>query len=99
MKGENILSNKDLMPLAPKERTWQASNFASIRTGHIHNTPDCTKVGGFIPIGLSPWQILGIIAAASLVLCITLALKWRCLGEIRRSFSRIDQIFFRHLRG
>jgi NCS1 family nucleobase:cation symporter-1 len=36
--------------------------------GCIHNIPTYATVGGMIAIGLSPWQVLGIIAVASLIL-------------------------------
>lgn len=75
MNKENELSNKDLLPLEPQERTWKAVNFASIWMGCIHNIPTYATVGGLISIGLSPWQVLGIIAVASLVLYAALALN------------------------
>lgn len=73
--SENMLSNKDLLPLQPEERNWKAVNFASIWMGCIHNIPTYATVGGLISIGLSPWQVLGIIAVASLVLYAALALN------------------------
>ncbi|WP_177233379.1 cytosine permease, partial [Bacillus licheniformis] len=69
------LSNSDLQPLKPEERTWKAVNFASIWMGCIHNIPTYATVGGLIAIGLSPWQVLGIIAVASIVLYAALALN------------------------
>ncbi|TWM92166.1 putative allantoin permease [Bacillus licheniformis] len=43
--------------------------------GCIHNIPTYATVGGLIAIGLSPWQVLGIIAVASIVLYAALALN------------------------
>lgn len=43
--SENMLSNKDLLPLQPEERNWKAVNFASIWMGCIHNIPTYATVG------------------------------------------------------
>lgn len=75
IRGDHILMNKDVLPLKPEERNWKAVNFALIWMGCIHNIPTYATVGGLISIGLSPWQVLGIIATASLVLYIALALN------------------------
>ncbi|WP_252606831.1 NCS1 family nucleobase:cation symporter-1 [Bacillus paralicheniformis] len=75
VQTDRTLSNSDLQPLKPEERTWKAVNFASIWMGCIHNIPTYATVGGLIAIGLSPWQVLGIIAVASIVLYAALALN------------------------
>jgi NCS1 family nucleobase:cation symporter-1 len=69
------LSNEDLLPVKPEERTWKAFNFASIWMGCIHNIPTYATVGGLIAIGMSPWQVLAVILVASLILYAALSLN------------------------
>ncbi|MGM9985946.1 MAG: NCS1 family nucleobase:cation symporter-1 [Bacillaceae bacterium] len=68
------LSNKDLLPVEKKDRTWKTFNFAAIWMGCLHNIPTYATVGGLIAIGLSPWQVLSIIIVASLILFVALSL-------------------------
>lgn len=69
------LINEDLAPVDPKERNWNAMNFASIWMGCIHNIPTYATVGGLIALGMSPWQVLAAILVASLILYGALALN------------------------
>lgn len=67
-EGANSLTNDDLKPVTQEERTWKTVNYATLWMGIIHNIPTYATVGGLIAIGLSPWQTLGIIITAPLIL-------------------------------
>ena len=67
-EGASSLTNDDLKPVTKEERTWKTVNYATLWMGIIHNIPTYATVGGLIAIGLSPWQTLGIIITASLIL-------------------------------
>ncbi|MGA9175014.1 MAG: cytosine permease, partial [Thermoactinomyces sp.] len=73
LKFSPVLSNEDLLPVDKANRNWKAVNFASIWMGCIHNIPTYATVGGLITVGLSPWQVLGVIVVASLILYAALA--------------------------
>ncbi|OCA82042.1 NCS1 family nucleobase:cation symporter-1 [Pseudobacillus wudalianchiensis] len=69
------LSNRDLLPVPPTERTWKTQNFASMWMGVINNIPTYATIGGLVVLGFSPWQVIGIIFTASLILYVALTLN------------------------
>jgi nucleobase:cation symporter-1, NCS1 family len=69
------LSNHDLLPVPQEERTWKTVNFATMWMGVINNIPTYATIGGLVVLGFSPWQVIGIIFTASLILYGALALN------------------------
>lgn len=74
-ENSNSLTNDDLKPIIKERRTWKTVNYATLWMGIIHNIPTYATVGGLIALGLSPWQTLGIIITASLILYVALTLN------------------------
>ena len=72
---KSSLSNDDLLPVPQEERTWRTQNFASMWMGVINNIPTYAAIGGLVVLGFSPWQVIGIVFLASLILYAALTLN------------------------
>ena len=74
-ENNSSLSNEDLLPVPQGERTWRSRNFASMWMGVINNIPTYAAIGGLVVLGFSPWQVIGIVFIASLILYVALTLN------------------------
>lgn len=67
--------SEDMLPMAEEERTWGTANYGTLWMGSIHNIPSYMTVGGFFALGLSVYQVFGVIVASSIVLAAMLILN------------------------
>lgn len=65
----------DLLPISKEERNWGISNYGTLWLGSVHNIPNYMTIGGFFALGLSVFQVFGVIMAASFVLASAIILN------------------------
>jgi NCS1 family nucleobase:cation symporter-1 len=61
------LSNGDLAPTPPSQRTWSAWHYAALWMGMVHSAFGFAVLGGMIAGGMSAWQALFVVLIANLV--------------------------------
>jgi len=64
---QTSLSNADLAPVTPEERTWRWYHFAALWLGMVIAVPAYMLAGAMIDQGLSAWQAVGIVLLGNLV--------------------------------
>lgn len=79
--------SEDLLPIPKEERTWGTGNYGSLWMGSIHNIPSYMTIGGFFALGLSVYQVFGVIMASSVVLAAMLILNGKMGVKYGTSFS------------
>jgi NCS1 family nucleobase:cation symporter-1 len=65
--SQNTLTNADLAPVAPAQRTWRWYHFAALWLGMVIAVPAYMLAGAMIDQGLSAWQAVGIVLLGNLV--------------------------------
>lgn len=67
--------NKDIMPKLPEQRNSSAFNFFTLWMGAVHNIPNYTAVGGFLLLGLSPFQVMLSLVISSFLIALLLVVN------------------------
>lgn len=65
---ENVEVADDLLPIPSEQRKWGISNYSTLWLGSVHNIPSYMTIGGFFALGLSVYQVFGVIMASAFVL-------------------------------
>ncbi|QIN80582.1 nitrate reductase [Rubrobacter marinus] len=74
-KGEAFdptLYNEDLAPIPRERRNWSWVNYSTVWMGMVHNVVAYTTAAGLVAAGMSPWQALGTVAAANVILILAM---------------------------
>lgn len=50
--------NDDLLPRTKSQRNMSIGNYFTLWMGSIHNIPNYAAVGGFLFLGLSPFNVM-----------------------------------------
>lgn len=66
---------EDLLPMSKQDRKWGIGNYGTLWMGSIHNIPSYMTIGGFFALGLSVYQVFGVIMASSIILAAMLILN------------------------
>ncbi len=66
------LHNEDLAPISAERRNWSWVNYSTVWMGMVHNVVAYTTAAGLISLGMSPWQAIGTVAVANLVLILAM---------------------------
>ncbi len=69
---ETTLHNEDLAPILAEGRNWSWVNYSTLWMGMVHNVVAYTTAAGLISLGMSPWQAIGTVAVANLVLILAM---------------------------
>ncbi|MEM1296455.1 MAG: NCS1 family nucleobase:cation symporter-1, partial [Verrucomicrobiota bacterium] len=69
------LTNADLAPVPPDQRTWKAVHFASLWVGMAVCIPTYTLAAGLISQGMNWWQALGTILLGNLIVLVPILLN------------------------
>lgn len=83
--------NDDVLPKTAAKRNMGTSNYFTLWMGSVHNIPNYTAVGGFLFLGLSPFNVMLAIIISSLVVAAFMVLNGR-------AGSRYGIPFAMHLR-
>ncbi|WP_080875625.1 allantoin permease [Oceanobacillus timonensis] len=67
--------NKDIMPKSVEQRNTSAFNFFTLWMGAVHNIPNYTAVGGFLLLGLSPFQVMISLVISSFIIALLLVVN------------------------
>jgi len=74
-RGEQFdptLYNNDLAPIPEERRNWSWVNYSTVWMGMVHNVVAYTTAAGLISLGMSPWQAIGTVAVANIVLILAM---------------------------
>ncbi|MDQ0464149.1 NCS1 family nucleobase:cation symporter-1 [Caulobacter ginsengisoli] len=64
------LTNADLAPTQPAQRTWTWRSFAALWVGMVVCVPTYTLAGGLVSTGLSAWQAVGLVFLGNLIVLV-----------------------------
>ncbi len=64
------LTNHDLAPTDPAQRTWTWQSFAALWVGMVVCVPTYTLAGGLVSTGLSAWQAVGLVFLGNLIVLV-----------------------------
>jgi len=67
ISGDVALTNEDLTPVPPEQRTWTAFNFSALWLGMVHNIFGFTVSGSMMATGFSALQSLTAVFLACLI--------------------------------
>lgn len=70
--ADPTLHNDDLAPVPPERRTWTRWNVAALWVGMAVCVPTYTMASERVGNGMSPWQAVGVIALANLIVLLPL---------------------------
>jgi len=62
------LYNEDLAPIPKERRNWSWINYSTVWMGMVHNVVAYTTAAGLVGAGMSPWQAIGTVAVANIIL-------------------------------
>ena len=71
-KFDPTLYNEDLAPIPEERRNWSWVNYSTVWMGMVHNVVAYTTAAGLVGAGMSPWQAIGTVAIANVVLIIAM---------------------------
>jgi nucleobase:cation symporter-1, NCS1 family len=74
-RGESYdpaLYNDDLAPIPEELRNWSWINYSTVWMGMVHNVVAYTTAAGLIALGMSPWQAIGTVTVANVVLILAM---------------------------
>lgn len=74
-RKEKIKVVDDLLPIQLEQRTWGISNYSTLWLGSVHNIPSYMTVGGFFALGLSVYQVFGVIMLSAFILSAVIILN------------------------
>ena len=77
-RGEQFdptLYNEDLKPIPREKRDWSWVNYSTVWMGMVHNAVAYATAAGLLGLGMSPWQALGTVTAANVVLVLAMWLN------------------------
>ncbi len=66
------LYNDDLAPIPEERRNWSWVNYSTVWMGMVHNVVAYTTAAGLVGAGMSPWQAIGTVAVANVVLIVAM---------------------------
>src|SRR5476651_394712 len=69
------LTNSDLSPVPPEQRTWTWGSYAALWIGMAHNVPTWLMAGGLIASGMNWWQALLTIALGNIIVLVVIVLN------------------------
>ncbi|HVU62360.1 MAG TPA: cytosine permease, partial [Phycisphaerales bacterium] len=73
--GSNALSNPDLAPTRPEQRTWSTWNIAALWIGMAVCIPTYPLAGSMIKAGRSWWQATLSVALGNIIVLIPMVLN------------------------
>ena len=71
-KFDPTLYNNDLAPIPEEKRNWSWVNYSTVWMGMVHNVVAYTTAAGLIALGMSPWQAIGTVTVANIVLILAM---------------------------
>jgi NCS1 family nucleobase:cation symporter-1 len=66
------LYNEDLAPIPEERRDWSWINYSTVWMGMVHNVVAYTTAAGLISLGMSPWQAIGTVTVANVILILAM---------------------------
>ena len=73
--SESNLDNHDLSPTPEEGRTWTWVNFMALWVGMAHCVPTWLMAGSMIAMGLTWWQVIGLMALGNLIVLVPIVLN------------------------
>ncbi|XP_061352426.1 purine-uracil permease NCS1-like [Gastrolobium bilobum] len=74
MEPDPTLSNEDLKPTAPTQRTFSGLEMASLWVGLVVGVPSYYLAGSLVDLGMAWWQGIATVVAANMILLVPLIL-------------------------
>ena len=71
-KFDPTLYNDDLAPIPEERRDWSWVNYSTVWMGMVHNVVAYTTAALLVQQGMSPWQAIGTVAVANVVLILAM---------------------------
>ena len=71
-KFDPTLYNEDLAPIPEERRNWSWLNYSTVWMGMVHNVVAYTTAALLVQQGMSPWQAIGTVAVANVVLILAM---------------------------
>ena len=84
---ERGYENADVLPKSKEKRMSNTKNFFTLWMGSIHNIPNYAAVGGFLLLGLSPFQVMLAIAISGLIVAFFMSYNGRAGATYGIPFS------------
>ena len=84
---ERGYANEDILPKPKETRTTNVKNFFTLWMGSIHNIPNYAAVGGYLLLGLSPFQIMIAVTISGLVVALFMSYNGRAGAKYGIPFS------------
>ncbi|AIE84923.1 NCS1 family nucleobase:cation symporter-1 [Fimbriimonas ginsengisoli] len=69
------LENLDLRPTTDEQRTWTWVHYAALWVGMAHCVPTWLMAGSLIALGLTWWQVIGIMALGNLIVLVPVVMN------------------------
>jgi NCS1 family nucleobase:cation symporter-1 len=73
--AEPKLENHDLRPTTEAARTWTWVHYAALWVGMAHCVPTWLMAGSMIALGLTWWQVIGLMAVGNLIVLVPVVLN------------------------
>ncbi len=70
----NALSNADLVPTTPEQRTWTWYHYAALWVGMVMCIPSYMLASGLIEQGMSPWQAVATVLLGNAIVLVPMLL-------------------------
>src|SRR5690606_10315933 len=77
----------DVLPIRPKDRTWQVPQLVTVWMGPIHNILSYFTVMTFFALGLNAWQVVGAIMTAAVIVSIGYILNGQAAAKYGVPFA------------
>jgi NCS1 family nucleobase:cation symporter-1 len=71
---DSSLTNPDLVPTTPEQRTWRWYHFAALWVGMVMCIPSYTLAAGLIDQGMSPWQAVTTVLLGNAIVLVPMLL-------------------------
>lgn len=84
---ERGYENEDVLPKPEEKRNTSTKNFFTLWMGSIHNIPNYAAVGGFLLLGLSPFQVMLAIAISGIIVALFMSYNGRAGASYGIPFS------------